>query len=100
MSAAPVSTMPPTPVTPAAVDGDQPDGPAPDSGIAFAQVARKISGASRVTGRDDRAVARSRRHDDPAHQSELERLRARRRLRDEVEVEIRPLARYDQLIPA
>jgi hypothetical protein len=37
---------------------------------------------------------------DPAHQTELERLRSRRRLRDEVEVEIRPLARYDQLIPA
>ena len=37
---------------------------------------------------------------DPAHQTELDRLRARRRQRDEVEVEIRPLARYDRLIPA
>jgi hypothetical protein len=37
---------------------------------------------------------------DPTHQTELEQLRARRRRRDEVEVEIRPLARYDQLIPA
>jgi hypothetical protein len=37
---------------------------------------------------------------DPAHQTELDRLRSRRRLRDQVEVEIRPLARYDQLIPA
>jgi transposase len=37
---------------------------------------------------------------DPAHQSELERQRARRRGRHDVEVEIRPLARYDQLIPA
>ena len=38
---------------------------------------------------------------DPAHQSELERLRTRRRRqRHEVDVEIRPLARYDQLIPA
>jgi len=37
---------------------------------------------------------------DPTHQTELDRLRARRRLRDQVEVEIRPLARYDQLIPA
>jgi transposase len=36
---------------------------------------------------------------DPAHQTELERLRARRRHR-EVDVEIRPLARYDRLIPA
>jgi hypothetical protein len=37
---------------------------------------------------------------DPAHQNELERQRARRRGRHEVDVEIRPLARYDQLIPA
>jgi transposase len=37
---------------------------------------------------------------DPGHQSELERQRARRRGRHDVEVEIRPLARYDQLIPA
>jgi hypothetical protein len=37
---------------------------------------------------------------DPAHQSELDRLRARRRQRHEVDVEIRPLARYDALIPA
>jgi transposase len=37
---------------------------------------------------------------DPAHQSELERRRAERRQRHEVDVEIRPLARYDRLIPA
>jgi hypothetical protein len=38
---------------------------------------------------------------DPAHQNALERQRARRRGgRHDVEVEIRPLARYDQLIPA
>jgi hypothetical protein len=38
---------------------------------------------------------------DPAHQSELERQRARRRqLRDQVEVETRALSRYDRLIPA
>jgi hypothetical protein len=37
---------------------------------------------------------------DPAHQTELERQRARRRQRHEVDVEIRPLARYDALIPA
>jgi hypothetical protein len=35
---------------------------------------------------------------DPAHQTELERQRAKRRRRDEVDVEIRPLSRYDQLI--
>lgn len=37
---------------------------------------------------------------DPAHQTELERQRARRRQRHEVDVEIRPLDRYDALIPA
>jgi hypothetical protein len=37
---------------------------------------------------------------DPAHQTELEQLRARRRQRHEIDVEVRPLSRYDQLIPA
>src|SRR5215211_3233045 len=37
---------------------------------------------------------------DPSHQSELDRQRVRRRQRHDVEVEIRPLARYDALIPA
>ncbi|HUE26175.1 MAG TPA: hypothetical protein VMP89_05330, partial [Solirubrobacteraceae bacterium] len=36
---------------------------------------------------------------DPAHQAALERLRGQRR-RPELEVEQRPLSRYDQLIPA
>jgi hypothetical protein len=36
----------------------------------------------------------------PEHQSELDRLRARRRRPHEVEVEIRPLSRYDALIGA
>ncbi len=38
---------------------------------------------------------------DPSHQSELDRRREQRhRLRHQVEVEIRPLSRYDRLIPA
>jgi hypothetical protein len=37
---------------------------------------------------------------DPAHQTELDRRREQRRLRHQVEVEIRPLSRYDALIPA
>jgi hypothetical protein len=37
---------------------------------------------------------------DPAHQTQLEHQRERRRLRHQVEVEIRPLSRYDALIPA
>jgi transposase len=37
---------------------------------------------------------------DPAHQTQLERRRVARRQRHEVDVEIRPLSRYDALIPA
>ena len=37
---------------------------------------------------------------DPAHQTELERQREKRRGRDAIEVEIRPLSRYDALIGA
>ena len=37
---------------------------------------------------------------DPAHQRQLDLLRSPRRYRHDVEVEARPLARYDQLIPA
>ena len=37
---------------------------------------------------------------DPAHQAALDRLRGERRRRRDVDVELRPLARYDQLIPA
>ena len=37
---------------------------------------------------------------DPAHQNRLERQRQTRRQRHQVEVEIRPLSRYDALIPA
>ncbi len=37
---------------------------------------------------------------DPTHQTQLERCREQRRQRHQVEVEIRPLSRYDALIPA
>jgi len=37
---------------------------------------------------------------DPAHQTQLERQRHDRRQRHQIEVEVRPLARYDELIPA
>ena len=37
---------------------------------------------------------------DPAHQTRLERQREQRRQRHQIEVEIRPLSRYDELIPA
>jgi transposase len=37
---------------------------------------------------------------DPAHQTRLEHQREKRRQRHKVEVEVRPLSRYDRLIPA
>jgi transposase len=50
--------------------------------------------------RHRRRFARHLTFTDPAHQHELERLRGERRRGSEVEVERRPLARYDALIPA
>jgi hypothetical protein len=57
-----------------------------DSGELACRHRRSFSGGLTVT--------------DPGHQTELERQRARRRQRHDVEVEVRPLARYDRLIPA
>jgi transposase len=53
-----------------------------------------------LAGRHRRRFARHLTLTDPAHQRELERLRAVRRRGPDVEVELRPLARYDWLIPA
>jgi hypothetical protein len=50
--------------------------------------------------RHRRSFARHLAFTEPAHQRELERLRSERKRRREPEVEIRPLARYDALIPA
>jgi transposase len=51
-----------------------------------------------LCARHRRVFARHLTRTDPAHQAELERLRGQRRR--EPEVELRPLARYDRLIPA
>jgi hypothetical protein len=63
---------------------------------------REISAVALDTGelacRHPRRFAKGLTFTDPAHQAELERLRGHRRR--EPEVEIRPLARYDRLIPA
>ena len=53
-----------------------------------------------LAGRHRRRFARHLTFTDPAHQRELERLRGERRRPQEVDVDIRPLARYDALIPA
>jgi len=53
-----------------------------------------------LAGRHRRRFARHLTITDAAHQQELDRLRGERRRGSEVEVELRPLARYDALIPA
>jgi hypothetical protein len=53
-----------------------------------------------LAARHRRRFARHLTFTDPAHQAELERLRHQRRRSRDVEVERRPLARYDALIPA
>jgi hypothetical protein len=53
-----------------------------------------------MTCRHRRSFAGGLTFTDPAHPPELGRQRARRRQRHEVDVEVRPLSRYDELIPA
>jgi transposase len=64
----------------------------------------QITAVSLDTGelacRHRRRFARYLTFTDPAHQAELDRLRGARRRGPDVEVELRPLARYDRLIPA
>jgi hypothetical protein len=50
--------------------------------------------------RHRRRFARHLTFTDPAHQRELDRLRGERRQRRDIDVELRPLTRYDALIPA
>jgi transposase len=53
-----------------------------------------------LAARHRRRFARHLTFTDPAHQRELERLRGVRRRGPDIEVELRPLRRYDRLIPA
>jgi hypothetical protein len=53
-----------------------------------------------LAGRHARVFAGGLAFTDPDHQAALDRLRGERRRRRDVDVELRPLARYDQLIPA
>lgn len=68
--------------------------------VSQAQVTATVLDTGELAARHRRSFAGALTFTDRAHQTELDRLRARRRQRDEVEVEIRPLARYDALIPA
>jgi hypothetical protein len=64
------------------------------------EVLAVVLGSGELACRHRRSFAGGLTFTDPAHQTELDQLRARRRLRHQVEVEIRPLARYDAVIPA
>ena len=68
--------------------------------VSQAHVTATVLDSGELACRHRRSFAGGLTFTDPAHQTELERLRARRRQRDQVEVEIRPLARYDAVIPA
>jgi transposase len=68
--------------------------------VSQAQVTAVVLDTGELVCRHRRCFAGGLTVTDPAHQNELDRQRARRRQRHEVDVEIRPRARYDQLIPA
>ena len=68
--------------------------------VSQTEVIAAVLDTGELVCRHSRSFAGALTFTDPAHQSELDRQRARRRLRDQVEVEIRPSSRYDQLIPA
>ncbi len=53
-----------------------------------------------LCARHERSFARHLCITDPGHQGELDRLRGNRRAGPGVDVELRPLSRYDALIPA
>jgi transposase len=68
--------------------------------VSQTQIAALVLDTGELAGRHRRVFAGGLTFTDPAHQTELERQRERRRQRHEIDVEVRPLARYDQLIPA
>jgi hypothetical protein len=68
--------------------------------VSQTHVTAAVLDTSELACRHRRAFAGGLTITDPAHQTQLERLRARRRQRHDVDAEIRPLSRYDALIPA
>jgi hypothetical protein len=67
--------------------------------VSQTQIAAVALNTGELAGRHRRRFARHLTFTDPAHQTELEGLRDNRRNGRDVDVETRPLARYDQLIP-
>jgi hypothetical protein len=68
--------------------------------VSQTHVSAVVLDTGELAGRHRRSFAGGLTFTDPAHQTELERLRTQRRQRDDIEVETRPLSRYDALIPA
>jgi hypothetical protein len=68
--------------------------------VSQTEVTAGVLDTGELACRHRRSFAGGQTFTDPAHQTQLERHRVRRRQRHEVDVEIRPLSRYDQLIPA
>ncbi len=68
--------------------------------LARRDVSAVVLDTGELAGRHRRVFAGGLTLIDPAHQTQLERQRQERRQRHQVEVEIRPLSRYDELIPA
>jgi Mu transposase, C-terminal domain len=64
------------------------------------QIAAVALDTGELACRHRRRFARHLTFTDPGHQAALDRLRGERRRGREVDVELRPLVRYDQLIPA
>jgi transposase len=68
--------------------------------ISQTEITAVVLDTGELAGRHRRVFAGGLTITDPAHQTRLERQREQRRQRHQVEVEIRPLSRYDALIPA
>jgi transposase len=68
--------------------------------VSQTQITAVALDSTELAARHRRRFARHLTFTHPAHQAELERLRGVRRRGPDVEVELRPLARYDRLIPA
>jgi Mu transposase-like protein len=68
--------------------------------VSQTQVTAAVLDTGELACRHRRVFAGGLTFTDPTHQTELDRQRVRRRQRHEVDVEVRPLSRYDRLIPA
>ena len=68
--------------------------------VSQTEVTAAVLDTGELAARHQRVFAGGLTLTDPGHQTQLERQRQHRRQRHQVDVEIRPLSRYDALIPA